>query len=205
MTEIVNPVVDYEKYRQTEAAPTAWSDYSEDDLKDPAWRRTWLIAGAIFVPLVVAAVTIGYWVSQLGKPQMVVEPQRVGTATAQPAPAGVPPTVTVTAPPPVTVTQTAVAAPPPVTVTAPPPDETFLLCPDGHTGVATNVTSCQFAMNVRSSYLSQGGPTVIAYSPVTGDSYQMDCHTGYTSHLNTGRTVDSVRCAGGNNAVVILW
>ena len=66
--------------------------------------------------------------------------------------------MTVTAPPPVTVTQ---AAPPPVTVAAPPvaaPPErgALLVCPDGHSGVATSVTSCQFAMNVRISYLSQG-------------------------------------------------
>lgn len=63
----------------------------------------------------------------------------------------------------------------------------------------------QFAMNVRSSYLSQGGPEVTAYSPVTGQSYDMVCAVGYTAHLSTGRTVDAVRCVGGNDAVVILW
>jgi hypothetical protein len=52
-------------------------------------------------------------------------------------------------------------------VAAPPPDATFSICPDGHTGVATSVTSCEFALNVHTSYLNQGGPTVIAYSPVT--------------------------------------
>lgn len=67
------------------------------------------------------------------------------------------------------------------------------------------MTSCQFAMNVRDSYLRQGGPTVIAYSPVTGDSYEMDCQAGYSARLADGSTVDSVRCTGGNNAVVILW
>jgi hypothetical protein len=60
-------------------------------------------------------------------------------------------------------------------------------------------------MNVRDSYLGQGGPTVIAYSPVTDDSYQMDCRAGYSARLANGLTVDSVRCTGGNNAVVILW
>jgi hypothetical protein len=38
-------------------------------------------------------------------------------------------------------------------------------------------------MNVRDSYLRQGGPTVIAYSPVTGDSYEMDCRAGYSARL----------------------
>jgi hypothetical protein len=60
-------------------------------------------------------------------------------------------------------------------------------------------------MNVHESYLRQGGPTVIAYSPVTGDTYEMECHAGFTSHLSNGLTVDSVRCVGGNDAVVILW
>jgi hypothetical protein len=90
-------------------------------------------------------------------------------------------------------------------VAAPPSQGTFIVCPDGHSGVATSVTSCEFAMNVRESYLSQGGPTVIAYSPVTGESYQMECHAGFTSHLTNGLTVNSVRCVGGNDAVVILW
>jgi hypothetical protein len=167
-----------------------------------------LIAAAIFIPLTaVAVMIINSWLQQQGKPPVVSEPLKVVTVppAAPAAPAAVPPPVTVTAPPPVTVTQTPAAAPPPVTVTAPPSHETFLICPDGHSGVATSVTSCQFAMNVRDSYLRQGGPTVIAYSPVTGDTYEMECHAGFTSHLSNGMTVNSVRCVGGNDAVVILW
>ena len=100
---------------------------------------------------------------------------------------------------------TTAPAPPPNATALCPSRETFLICPDGHTGVATSVTSCEFALNVHESYLSQGGPTVIAYSPVTGDTYEMECHAGFTSRLSNGMTVDSVRCVGGNNAVVILW
>lgn len=203
-TEIVNSASDFDQHRDTQSTPTAWSDYSAEEPKDLRWRRTWLIAAAIFVPLVVLAVVIGAWVNQLSRPSggsEVLRPITVGV----PPTSGVPPTITVTAPPPVTVTQTAQALPPPVTVTAPPPNFTFLVCPDGRTGVATNVTSCEFALNVHKSYLSQGGTTVVAYSPVTGDSYVMECHGGITSHLNNGLTVDSVRCVGGNNAVVILW
>jgi hypothetical protein len=190
----------------TQAAPTAWSDYQEDKpvREGLSWRQVTVIAAAIFIPLTaVAVMIINSWLQQPGKPQVVTEPTRVVTVppAASPAPAAVPPPVTVTVPPPVTVTQAA----PPVPRAAPPPNETFLICPDGHSGVATNVTSCEFAMNVRESYLSQGGPTVIAYSPVTGDSYRMECHAGFTSHLSNGLTVDSVRCVGGNDAVVILW
>ena len=207
-TEIVNPVLDEHHY-ETEVAPTAWSDYQGEDKpvrEGLSWKQVSLIAAAIFIPLTaVAVMIISSWLQQ-GKPRVVVEPQKVVTAPPAappaPAPAAMPPPVTVTAPPPVTVTQ---AAPPPVPVAAPPSRETFLICPDGHTGVATNVTSCEFAMNVHESYLSQGGPTVIAHSPVTGDTYQMECHPGYTSHLSNGATVNSVRCTGGNDAVVILW
>lgn len=64
--------------------------------------------------------------------------------------------------------------------------------------VGSSVTSCDFAVSVRSSYLGaggNGGPMVVtAYSPVTGISYTMSC---------TGGTV--VTCSGGNNAVVHIY
>ena len=84
-------------------------------------------------------------------------------------------------------------------------DDMFTVCPDGHSGVATVVTSCPFAMNVRRSYLNQYGPVVVAYSPVTGLSYNMQCQPGFVAILSNGLTLDSVRCVGGNNAVVILF
>ena len=135
-TEIVNPVLDYDQHRETEVAPTAWSDYQEDDppqkapQEDPptriipregshSWRRVGLIAAVIFIPLTaVAVMIIGSRVHQLQKPPVVGEPLRVVTvppaAPPAPAPAAVPPPVTVIAPPPpVTVTQTPEAAPPP--------------------------------------------------------------------------------------------
>jgi hypothetical protein len=214
-TEIVNPVLDYEQHCDTEVGPTAWSRYQpENELvrEGPSWKQVSLIAAAIFVPLAaVAVMLISSWVQQQSKPPVVSEPIKVVTvppaAANTQAPVVVPPPVTVTAPPPVTVTQ---AAPPPVTVAAPPVaappvNGAFLVCPDGHSGVATGVTSCQFAMNVRTSYLSQGGPEVIAYSPVTGQSYDMECLAGFTANLNNGRTVNAVRCVGGSDAVVILW
>jgi hypothetical protein len=79
------------------------------------------------------------------------------------------------------------------------------MCPSGHDGVATSVTSCEFADNVRRSYLAQHGPVVMAYSPVTGNVYTMQCVSGFTAHMSNGLVVDAVRCAGGNDAVVVLW
>jgi hypothetical protein len=81
----------------------------------------------------------------------------------------------------------------------------FIMCPSGHDGVATEVTSCAFADNVRRAWLDQYGPVVLAYSPVTGNVYDMQCAGGFTAHMNNGMVIDAVRCVGGNNAVVVLW
>jgi len=84
-------------------------------------------------------------------------------------------------------------------------DELFITCPSGRSGVATTVTSCEFADNVRMNFFRQGGPLVTTYSPVTGQYYTMQCSGGFTAHLNNGAYVSSARCVGGNNAVVIVW
>lgn len=84
-------------------------------------------------------------------------------------------------------------------------DEVFNVCGSGRVGVATTVTSCAFATEVRYSYLSQGGPVVSAYSPITGMFYNMQCAGGFISHLNDGEIVRSVRCVGGDDAVVVIW
>lgn len=64
--------------------------------------------------------------------------------------------------------------------------------------VGSSVTSCEFAVAVRSSYLSSGGSggsmVVRAYSPVTGRTYTMSCSGGSV-----------VTCTGGNNAVVHIY
>ena len=85
------------------------------------------------------------------------------------------------------------------------PVDYFIACPSGHSGVATTVTSCAFAENVRYSYLQQYGQVITAYSPVTGMYYNMQCAPGFIAHLKYGPTVPSVRCVGGNNAVVIVF
>ena len=96
------------------------------------------------------------------------------------------------------------------TVAAIPPaqayGEDFYVCQSGHSGVATTVTSCAFAESVRYSYITQDGSMITAYSPVTGQYYDMQCASGFIAHLhNTGAAVPSVRCVGGNNAVVIVF
>lgn len=85
-------------------------------------------------------------------------------------------------------------------------DEPFYTCPSGQSGVATRVTSCPFADSVRHAYLKQGPGHVVAYSPVTGSIYNMWCETGYVATLDQWPwEATSVRCSGGDNAVVVLW
>jgi len=84
-------------------------------------------------------------------------------------------------------------------------DDGFIMCPSGRDGVATAVTSCPFADDVRFSYFTQDGQVVTAYSPVTGEYYEMQCAGGFYAHFITGMTVRSVRCVGGDNAVVVIW
>jgi hypothetical protein len=62
-------------------------------------------------------------------------------------------------------------------------------CGDG-LSVGPN-TTCAFAESVRSAYESDGPGTVVAYSPVTGQTYVMSCSSG-----------PSVVCTGGNDASV---
>lgn len=84
-------------------------------------------------------------------------------------------------------------------------DITFVTCPSGNSAIATTVTSCPFADEVRYSYFTQGGPSITAFSPVTGRSYRMYCGSGYTATMNTGLQHVAVRCDGGTNATVVFW
>jgi len=85
-------------------------------------------------------------------------------------------------------------------------DETVDICPSGSSGVATTVTSCAFADNVRAVWSAQGGPSVVTvYSPVTDGIYTMYCDPSHIIRFNNGVTKYAVRCAGGNAAVVWVW
>lgn len=84
-------------------------------------------------------------------------------------------------------------------------DAPFVMCPSGRAGVATSVTSCAFADNVRRGYLAQGNGEVIAYSPVTDAVYDMWCQPGYRAAFSSGVVVTSALCIGGSNAAVVVW
>ncbi|MCX8559815.1 hypothetical protein OS122_02735 [Mycolicibacterium mucogenicum] len=84
-------------------------------------------------------------------------------------------------------------------------DTPFVMCPSGRAGVATAVTSCAFAENVRRGYYRQGSGEVIAYSPVTDAVYDMWCQPGYRAVFNNGVVVTSALCVGGSNAAVVVW
>ncbi|GAA4752492.1 serine/threonine-protein kinase [Gordonia alkaliphila] len=66
-------------------------------------------------------------------------------------------------------------------------------------GIGSSVTSCDFAQSVLSSYLAAGpagqSRVITAFSPVTGQSYQMACSA------ESGIIV----CRGGNDAVVHIY
>jgi hypothetical protein len=73
--------------------------------------------------------------------------------------------------------------------------EEFELCPSGLTGVVTDDTSCAFADNVRFAWYAQPGTIVTAFSPVTGQTYTMQC-TG----TNTDIWAHAKRCVGVNDS-----
>lgn len=83
-------------------------------------------------------------------------------------------------------------------------DYVFNACPSGRTGVASTVTSCAFADNVRYAWYGQGINPVAAYSPTTGLVYSMYC-TSATNRLNNGLVTDGYLCEGGNNARVVIF
>lgn len=70
----------------------------------------------------------------------------------------------------------------------------FTVCPSGMTGVATADTSCAFAENVRWAWYSQPGTIVTAYSPVTKQTYTMQC-----TWANTDTWANAKRCVGVNS------
>lgn len=81
--------------------------------------------------------------------------------------------------------------------------DAFLTCPSGHVGVATNVTSCEFADDVREAWFGQPGNPVLAYSPVTGQVYSMACNR--STVMVGGLVVNGFTCYGGNHAEVVVW
>jgi len=89
---------------------------------------------------------------------------------------------------------------------APAHADVFDMCPDGQEGVVGGHTTCGFAENVRSAFYASGGlHNFVAFSPVTGERYEMDCESGYSAHFSNGALVNSTRCYAGDNAEVVVW
>ncbi len=72
--------------------------------------------------------------------------------------------------------------------------ENFNICPSGVSGVSTADTSCAFADNVRWAWYSQPGTIVTAYSPITHQSYTMQCTPTATTFWPVAK-----RCVGVNS------
>jgi hypothetical protein len=85
-------------------------------------------------------------------------------------------------------------------------DGDFTTCPSGRDGVIDGTaTTCAFADHVRSAWLGQPGNPVVAYSPVTDQTYRMFCIGNQTVTFTDGHIADAVQCVGGNDAEVVVW
>lgn len=220
-TELLPPV---------QVAPgQAWSNEEPGAVVLPQpWRSVWAIAAIGVLCAVVVAFAIFGFVAMFkddhsGK-QDADPTTKLGVPTApasvSPAPTATQ-TVAVVAPPPaptVTVTQVpttvtaaappADAAPPPAAVVPPDSGSThiFTICPDGHEGVVGGHTSCEFADNVRRTFYATGmSNSFTAYSPVTGDGYEITCVGRFPAYFTDGSTKISTRCYAGENAEVVIW
>jgi|GEM_PF-2040169 len=223
-TELVAPLT-------VPASELAWSRDQDGDVGgDYSWgraaeRASIIVLGAAAVAVLIGLlVWLGFYLHDQTGPTPAADPPRSVTlvpaaalppATAAPAPAAAlppPATVTVTAAPPATVTVQAAPPPPAPEVkpapALPPPGGTtvFTICPDGHEGVVGGHTSCAFAENVRRTFYNSGmSNTFTAFSPVTGDAYEMTCAGRYPAYFTDGTTTISTRCYGGDNAEVVIW
>jgi hypothetical protein len=81
-----------------------------------------------------------------------------------------------------------------IAVASPASADVFTVCPSGMSGVSTDDTSCAFADNVRWAWYSQPGNIVTAYSPVTHQSYTMQCTPAATTFWTVAK-----RCVGVNS------
>jgi hypothetical protein len=207
----------------TEAAlELAWSR-DEDDDAGGSWGAAAERASIILLAAAAVAVVIGlstwlvFYLYDHARPthapaaaSTVAPSAALPPITAAPAAAPPPSTVTVTpAPPPTVTVEAAPPAPRHSDSGAPPPPfgtDIFTICPDGHEGVVGGHTSCAFAANVRQIFYASGmSNNFTAYSPVTGDGYEMTCVGRYQAYFNDGSTMISTRCYGGDNAEVVVW
>lgn len=214
-TELVPPL--------TVAGPEfAWSDEDGDVGGDYSWGRAAerasiiVIAGATVAVAVGLSIWLGFHLQNQTRPTPVPEATRPATIVPEALPkvtAAPPSTVTVVPPAPAPATVTVQALPPPAPTVNPapvlqPPGGThvFTICPDGHEGVVGGHTSCAFAVNVRQVFYASGmAGRFTAFSPVTGDGYEMTCVGRFPAYFSDGSTKISTRCFGGDNAEVVIW
>ncbi|WP_156768062.1 hypothetical protein [Mycobacterium sp. E1386] len=214
-TELVPPI-------SVAESELAWSEEDGNASSDYSWGRAAERASIIVLAAAAVAVVIGlsiwlgFYLHDQSRPMHapnVGGPGTIAPAVTPPpvtaAPAAIPPppsTVTVTPAPPPTVT---VQAAPPAPRGAPPQPggtDVFTICPDGHEGVVGGRTSCAFAANVRQVFYASGmSNSFTAYSPVTGDAYEITCVGRYPAYFSDGSTKVSTRCYGGDNAEVVIW
>lgn len=205
---------------QTELAPSefptehayAWAldDPDGDTIRysDAPQRTTlWLRVCAALTAASVAAL-VGVLIFVIHDRGTTSTPQPKTDAQKTPTSA----TVAQTAAAPTATKTETVAAPAPVeAIPTPVPAgarQTFVICPDGREGVVGGHTSCAFAENVRRAFnRSSDGSDVIAFSPVTGERYEMVCSGGYHANFNDGTQRVATRCVGGDNdsAEVVIW
>jgi hypothetical protein len=85
-------------------------------------------------------------------------------------------------------------------VSAPPAQADTVMCPDGQEGVI-GPTTCEFAQNVRAAYYGSGSTntvtgaiSLVAFSPITGERYDMTCVSEHPAY-----------CTGGSDAEVVVY
>jgi hypothetical protein len=184
----------------------AWSlgNSAEDTIPygvSPQRTTLWLrVCAALTAASVAALVGVLLFVLH-GRNASPEQDTRNQTTVAQAAP---PPRA---AAPTETVTKT-VSPPAPVEVAPASAQTTFVICDDGREGVVGGHTTCLFAENVRRAfYASSDGSDVVAFSPVTGERYEMVCSGGYRANFVDGSHRVATRCVGGDSATaeVVIW
>jgi len=85
--------------------------------------------------------------------------------------------------------------------------DVFDMCPGGHEGVVGGHTTCDFADNVQSAFYACGMCHEFpAYSPVTGERYEMSCEGMYPARFSDGEVLKSTRCyTEASDAEVVIW
>jgi hypothetical protein len=80
----------------------------------------------------------------------------------------------------------------------------FTICPSGVSGVMGGHTSCAFADVIHSGYYRHGNH-FSAFSPATGQWYDVDCSEHGATTFTNGHVHYGAHCYAGNNAEAVVW